>query len=252
MSFDVNSFHHTLDKQKYEIVSIIFGVMAGKCPFCGQQLLVNTKSCSYCGAELTNTPTFSPSSAPTPQSISIDMQNATQGGQPMQQMQAVTTQMGIPQAIPGQQIPNMFGQIGGQLPYTKKEMMSLGEAIKTCFKKYATTKGRAQRSEYWWWTLFSSLVGAGLFITLGAVLASESSGSSEDLESVFMVYLFAGLAYIVVFAIPSLAVLGRRLHDIGWSAWWILLIFVPFSIGSLILFVACLMPSQELANQYDV
>jgi uncharacterized membrane protein YhaH (DUF805 family) len=60
------------------------------------------------------------------------------------------------------------------------------------------------------------------------------------------------LAYIVVFAIPSLAVLGRRLHDIGWSAWWILLIFVPFSIGSLILFVACLMPSQELANQYDV
>lgn len=131
-------------------------------------------------------------------------------------------------------------------------MMSFGEAIKTCFSKFATTNGRAQRSEYWWWTLFSSLVGAGLFITLGAVLASESSGSSEDLESVFIVYLFAVLAYVVVFAIPSLAVLGRRLHDIGWSAWWILLIFVPFSIGSLILFVACLMPSQEHANQYDI
>lgn len=252
MSFDVNSFHHTLDKQKYDIVSTILPVMAGTCPFCGQQLLVNTKSCSYCGAELTNTPTFSPSSAPPPQSISIDMQNATQGGQPMQQMQAVTTQMGIPQAIPGQQMPNMFGQISGQLPYTKKEMMSFGEAIKTCFSKFATTNGRAQRSEYWWWTLFSSLVGAGLFITLGAVLASESSGSGEGFESVFMVYLFAVLAYVVVFAIPSLAVLGRRLHDIGWSAWWILLIFVPFSIGSLILFVACLMPSQEHANQYDI
>ncbi len=225
--------------------------MAGKCPFCGQQLLVNTKSCSYCGAELTNTPTFSPASAPQPQSISIDMQNEMQGSQTMQQMQAVTTQMGIPQAIPGQQVPNMFGQIGGQLPYTKKEMMSFGEAIKTCFQKYATTKGRAQRSEYWWWTLFSSLVGAGLSILFVGILASDSSSIGND-EDAFVMFFIAILAYVLVFAIPSLAVLGRRLHDIGWSAWWIMLIFVPLNIGSLILFVVCLMPSQEHMNKYDV
>jgi len=223
-------------------------VMAGKCPFCGQQLLVNTKSCSYCGAELTNTPTFSPASAPQPQSISIDMQNEMQGSQTMQQMQAVTTQMGIPQAIPGQQVPNMFGQIGGQLPYTKKEMMSFGEAIKTCFQKYATTKGRAQRSEYWWWTLFSSLVGAGLSILFVGLLASNLRPD----EDAFVMFFIAILAYVLVFAIPSLAVLGRRLHDIGWSAWWMMLIFVPLNIGSLILFVVCLMPSQEHMNKYDV
>ena len=218
-------------------------VMAGKCPFCGQQLLVNTKSCSYCGAELTNTPTFSPASAPQPQSISIDMQNEMQGSQTMQQMQAVTTQMGIPQAIPGQQVPNMFGQIGGQLPYTKKEMMSFGDAIKTCFQKYATTKGRAQRSEYWWWTLFSSLVGAGLLsILFVGILASDSSSIG--------MFFIAILAYVLIFAIPSLAVLGRRLHDIGWSAWLILLNFFP--LGTLVLFVVCLMPSQEHMNKYDV
>ena len=251
MSFDVNSFHHSLDIQKYEIDVTIFMVMAGTCPFCSQQLLVNTKSCSYCGAELTNTPTFSPSSAPQPQTISIDMQNATQGGQSMQQMQAVTTQMGIPQAIPGQQIPNMFGQISEQLPYTKKEMMSFGEAIKTCFSKFATTNGRAQRSEYWWWTFFSSLIGVGLsFLFVGLMFSDTGNGMSD--ESYFVILFIALLAYVVVFAIPSLAVLGRRLHDIGWSAWWILLIFVPFNIGSLVLFVACLMPSQEHANQYDV
>lgn len=252
MSFDVNSFHHSLDMQKYEIVATIFPIMAGKCPFCGQQLLVNTKSCSYCGAELTNTPTFTPSSAPPPQSISIDMQNATQGGQPMQQMQAATTQMGIPQAIPGQQMQNMFGQIGGQLPYTKKEMMSFGEAIKTCFKKYATTKGRAQRSEYWWWYLFVTGTMYTTFFALGFSLAANDPSRTSDQE-MRNTFLFMGLLFLVfiaVFAIPSLAVLGRRLHDIGWSAWWILLIFVP--LGSLVLFVACLMPSQEHANQYDV
>jgi len=225
-------------------------VMAGKCPFCGQQLLVNTKSCSYCGAELTNTPTFSPASAPQPQSISIDMQNEMQGSQTMQQMQAVTTQMGIPQAIPGQQVPNMFGQIGGQLPYTKKEMMSFGEAIKTCFQKYATTKGRAQRSEYWWWSLFVTGTLFATFFALGFGLAA--SEGPDLLSASVPILLMAFFVYVVVFAIPSFAVLGRRLHDIGWSAWWMLLVLLPFNIGSLILFVVCLMPSQEHMNKYDV
>ena len=30
------------------------------------------------------------------------------------------------------------------------------DAVKRGFKKYATFTGRASRSEYWWWTLFTS------------------------------------------------------------------------------------------------
>ena len=36
--------------------------------------------------------------------------------------------------------------------------MSFVEAIKSGFRKYATFSGRATRSEYWWWTLFTVIV----------------------------------------------------------------------------------------------
>lgn len=32
-------------------------------------------------------------------------------------------------------------------------MMSFGASVKTCFQKYVTFKGRARRSEYWWFCL---------------------------------------------------------------------------------------------------
>lgn len=40
--------------------------------------------------------------------------------------------------------------------------MSFGAAVSTCFRKYATFKGRARRSEYWYWYLFNILVGVVL------------------------------------------------------------------------------------------
>ena len=37
--------------------------------------------------------------------------------------------------------------------------MSFGEAIRTCFRKYVDFNGRARRSEFWYWVLFTVLVG---------------------------------------------------------------------------------------------
>ena len=36
--------------------------------------------------------------------------------------------------------------------------MGFGQAVSTVFSKYATFSGRARRSEYWWWVLFTILV----------------------------------------------------------------------------------------------
>lgn len=69
--------------------------------------------------------------------------------------------------------------------------VSFGEAISTCFKKYATFKGRARRSEYWWFMLFNFLI---TVVTCGI-------GS-------------------IVLLLPSWAVTVRRLHDNGRSGWW--------------------------------
>ena len=39
--------------------------------------------------------------------------------------------------------------------------MNFLESIKSGFRNYATFGGRASRSEYWWWTLFTVIVKIG-------------------------------------------------------------------------------------------
>ncbi len=73
-------------------------------------------------------------------------------------------------------------------------------SIKICFSKYAVFSGRAQRSEFWWFFLFSIV----------------SSGIANIVPVI-------GQIYPLVLLIPSLAVSSRRLHDTGRSAWWLLL-----------------------------
>lgn len=36
--------------------------------------------------------------------------------------------------------------------------LSFMEAVKKCFANYANFKGRARRSEFWWWMLFTYIV----------------------------------------------------------------------------------------------
>ena len=85
--------------------------------------------------------------------------------------------------------------------------MSFGEAIKVCFQKYATFSGRARRSEYWYFYLFTFLV--SLVLDCIPLLGALS-----------FVWWLAQL-------IPSLAVTVRRFHDIGKSGWNYLFFFIP-------------------------
>jgi len=55
--------------------------------------------------------------------------------------------------------------------------MGFGEAIKTCFSKYFTISGRARRSEYWYFYLFTILLG----IAASVIVYSYDYGSSETI-----------------------------------------------------------------------
>jgi uncharacterized membrane protein YhaH (DUF805 family) len=48
--------------------------------------------------------------------------------------------------------------------------------------------------------------------------------------------------------LPTLAVSVRRLHDIGLSGWWYLIVLVPF--GALVLTVLAIIDSQAGANRF--
>jgi uncharacterized membrane protein YhaH (DUF805 family) len=42
--------------------------------------------------------------------------------------------------------------------------MSFGESVSTCLQKYFDLNGRATRSEFWWFFVFSALVDLGAFV----------------------------------------------------------------------------------------
>jgi uncharacterized membrane protein YhaH (DUF805 family) len=105
--------------------------------------------------------------------------------------------------------------------------MTFFEAIEKCFKKYADFNGRAARSEFWWWVLFTFL------LSWGGQMISHSFGSLLSLITL----------------LPSLAVGARRLHDIGRSGWWQLIGLIPV-LGWLVMIFWCVQQSQG-PNQYD-
>ena len=55
----------------------------------------------------------------------------------------------------------------GQQSYNTPPEVSLGDAIKICFNKYADFTGRARRSEFWYWYLFNLIVGFSVGIAVG-------------------------------------------------------------------------------------
>ena len=130
----------------------------------------------------------------------------------------------------------------------------IGEAAKRFFKKYATFTGRASRSEYWWWTLISGVVSIVLNIIMSAAGAAGATtydaGTTVPGPGAFIgviLLVLWGLAVIV----PSLALVVRRLHDVNFSGWMILIGLVPF-IGSVALLVFMILPSKTEGQRFDI
>lgn len=114
----------------------------------------------------------------------------------------------------------------------------LVDVIRTVFGRYVQFSGRARRSEYWYWILFIVLVSIALSVVDGVIFGFGDS----DLA-------FLGPLFSLGTFLPSLAVGFRRMHDLGRSAWWLLLALIPL-IGSLILIYWFAQRGDEGDNQY--
>jgi uncharacterized membrane protein YhaH (DUF805 family) len=124
------------------------------------------------------------------------------------------------------------------------------EAIKRGFKKYATFSGRASRSEYWWWYLFTFLVYLVLGLPLYAVgiATSRDGGRTPGTLAIPLVILFIVFALGII--VPSLALTVRRLHDAGYSGLLALLFLIPY-VGGLVILIFALLPSSPAGAKYD-
>jgi uncharacterized membrane protein YhaH (DUF805 family) len=102
--------------------------------------------------------------------------------------------------------------------------MGFTEAISSGFRNYVNFSGRAARSEFWFWVLFSILVSiAAGIIDFGLFGIRDGVSPISSLTSLALF-------------LPGLAVSVRRLHDTDRSGWWILLFLIPL-IGAIVLLV---------------
>lgn len=109
-------------------------------------------------------------------------------------------------------------------------------------RRYVDFTGRARRKEYWSFVLFA-LIGVVVAAATGFTLDSASMDGFPTLT-----FALPALALAVLF-IPGVALTVRRQHDIGLSGWFILLGLIP-SLGSLIVLVFALIPSQKHDNKW--
>jgi uncharacterized membrane protein YhaH (DUF805 family) len=97
--------------------------------------------------------------------------------------------------------------------------MNFVDAIKLGFSNYVNFTGRACRSEYWYWVLFTVIVSVVTLI-IDSAIGAQVTSTIWDLATF----------------LPSLALAVRRLHDLDRSGWWFLLILIPL-VGIIILIV---------------
>jgi uncharacterized membrane protein YhaH (DUF805 family) len=101
--------------------------------------------------------------------------------------------------------------------------------------QYFDFSGRARRKEYWMFILFNALISWTLAIL--------------DLTFGTSIFTIISTIYSLLIFIPSLAVLVRRLHDVGNSGWYLLLFLLPI-IGWIWILVLLCMESESGANQW--
>lgn len=121
--------------------------------------------------------------------------------------------------------------------------MSLLDVAKEPYRNYFVISNRANRKEF---ILFSVLQ------TLATTVYSLASGLDAInyiSSAVATLITFPLVMFCILSIIPSFTLTVRRLHDIGRSGWWLLLVFLPI-IGVIALLFMGLFRGDRHPNQY--
>ena len=95
--------------------------------------------------------------------------------------------------------------------------MNFQNAAKTGFRRAFDFKGRSSRSEFWYWVLFSLILSFTTSFVDQLIFGSSFAAVGP-----------LGLILALILFIPNISITFRRLHDINKSAWWLLILCIPF------------------------
>ena len=108
-------------------------------------------------------------------------------------------------------------------------IISFQDSIRSFFINWSDFNGRSSRSEHNWILLFSFIVNI-LFYLIGIFLGiilyfSNESPSLFSLILLIIVFLLSTIVLLasVFLLIPTISLTIRRIHDIGFSGWYLLL-----------------------------
>ncbi len=110
-------------------------------------------------------------------------------------------------------------------------------------KNFALFTGRARRKEYWMFTLFN------LIFAIVAMLLDKMLGLSFHMNGISLGYGYIYALYGLFVLIPGLAVMVRRLHDVGKSGWFFLVVLIPIA-GAIWLLVLLCTDSKPGTNKW--
>jgi len=120
----------------------------------------------------------------------------------------------------------------GMMTGRPAQMMGFIDSVKSVMmNNFANFNGRASRSEYWWFYLFTIIASFGTGLIDAALFGWEYD------DPTWITWIFQ----LAIF-LPGLAVAIRRIHDHGKSGWFIL---IPFYNLALLI-----MEGEAMPNAY--
>lgn len=123
--------------------------------------------------------------------------------------------------------------------YEEPPRVGFVDAIKMGFKGYVVWNARSTRPEFWWWALFVIVV-AIIALILDSVIFGTEAGMFGP------IYIIAAL----VFLLPGISLVVRRLHDTNRTGWWYWIVLIPF-VGGIVLLVFMLLSSTQGPTRWN-
>ena len=108
---------------------------------------------------------------------------------------------------------------------------AFGRSLENCFKKYFDFDGTADQSEFWYFAIWA-LVTSFYFLAADNYTGVTEKITDVSVKTFWDAWILQTIADVILL-FPSLAVGARRLHSVGKSGWWQLIMLT--GIGLIVL-----------------